>query len=271
MSLLLGLREWVGLEEAMKIAIGKGLFPGVNCMPESNQSLYSEIRRDLLIAYAELQLPMRLAAATKLYIFTPNDDEAGYPYFLNLSEATVKDHAWEFPEGNFTRAESHAYTIKYEDIKNPEAVVWIDNIDNRPFEPANQPRKTVLYLLEYSYGFSGFSIIKWNDAGYSPAASLRNFLEVNRPKLEAMLDRATEKAGKQSAAPADESDISLPSRTVHTLYEEYRAMAETIAVLAKKPAKDLSSLANIVIDECAKSGNPMPVQHRTVKSRLDKA
>lgn len=99
----------------------------------------------------------------------------------------------------------------------------------------------------------------------------RKRLEVHRPSLDAMLDKAISNANPQTIAAADGADEILPPKTAATFFKEYKAMAETIAKLANRKAISPNELATVVIDECEKAGYSIPVEQRTVKSRIEKA
>lgn len=111
-----------------------------------------------------------------------------------------------------------------------------------------------------------FKALTWHDLA-DMHFSIAQSLLFSRQHVDQIVANAKgELAPPQQAAKAD-----LPPRTAATIYVEYKAMAETIASLANRQAKDRGELAAIVIDECDKAGNPMPVEQRTVKARIEKA
>lgn len=131
----------------------------------------------------------------------------------------------------------------------------------------------------YKYSRAKFleQIKKYPDQAYYPlgglpddavlvvrAAALRRLEEIaNEDELIAVSD-------SQSLKASSDSD-NLPPKTAATYFKEYRAMAETIAKLSKRKAASPNELAAVVMDECARAESPMPVEQRTVKTRIEKA
>lgn len=192
MSLLLGLREWIGLEDAMKIAIAKGLYPGVSCLPSFSDLQYKDIRRDIFLAYTEECLDLRLTTDNPVFVFYPEGGQS-FPSQVWLGAKEAHDR-WSCSGGTVFRTIKSAHSIQYGDAKRGQDFVWIDNPWHIQFDEDDKPTKTVAYFLNERPEFQCLNAITWGEIAYSPCYVYRNCLELHRPSLDAMMDKATGKA-----------------------------------------------------------------------------
>lgn len=221
MSLLSNLREWIGLEEAMKIAIAKGLFPGVSCLPSFSDMQYKDIRRDIFLAYTEGCLGLRLSTDNPVFIFCP-EDKKSFPVQVWLG-AKEADGGWSCSGGTVFRTIESAHSIQYDDAKRWQDFVWIDDPWDIAFNEGDKLRKTPAYVINEKSEFQCLNAITWEEIAYSPLFVYRNCLELHRPSLDVMLNKATGKAiqGMRDI-------LSPPPATVHLPY-----MNKTLAAVIK--------------------------------------
>lgn len=257
MSLLLNVQEWIIFDDAIRRASQRGVFgENLNIGSWSEYAL-EPYRKDLLRAIFAYGVSLRFYAGGDTLVVAPRKVASRFiDDYLDSKEVT----------------EWHSAMLQYHTVSLGEA-----DLSDGDVSVLENGKRTNLYLklssrTEDQYQAACF-IATWADLLHS---DWRGRLEVKRADLDAMLDKALGAEGPISVTTkphiSQPNTIdSLPARTAGTFFAEYKAMAQTIATLVSKKPKDLGELANIVMDECEKSGNAMPVEQRTVKTRLGKA
>lgn len=187
MSLLLKMREWIGLDEAVDLARNAGIFPNIRAIHALRRDEYLDIRSQIIHAYMEKGSPLRLVSRNKpFYIYVPFEASSGYPSFAK-STGTYDGVAWKCLAGHIKRSPISILSIKYtyaEDSTGVESL-WVED----PFDK-EKPSSTAVY---FCYGFpyqNEFQILYWNNIVYRPNHEDRNIVEVKRDVLDAIISKA---------------------------------------------------------------------------------
>lgn len=183
MSRLLGLREWLGLIDAMRYMRVLGM--------EGSQ-------KDFFLAYAAAELPMKITCQRGDFFTLAAETPNCYPHYLGAVDWNGR--ACKTDSGNLYPADSEMFVAsgKWQQGYNQYSAVWVN--DPLSFDLKRQEVEPIYHALDFDDGPSRFEHLTWGDLMMDWAEGA---LQFSRPHIEELVSRAL---GKKSDTPAQASE-----------------------------------------------------------------
>jgi hypothetical protein len=248
MSLLLKLREWVSLDEAMVMATNEGIFP-IEYTKTSFTADAISARWQLILSYSESNNSIRVFFA--LSAFTGGEYSASF--IPKIDDDDVLDL-------NFY----NEFTVAYKPTHRREGHIYVEDLMAAKVDERHPARKV------YWESENGYSAYTWDEVVASSGHD-EAYLKLKTESLLQLFARAKEYKVAPRTDDKSGGEARLPAKTAATFYKEYKSMAIAIAHLSKQKWADHNELAEIVLNACANAGQDMPVAKRTIiDNRLNK-
>lgn len=246
MSLLFKTQNWIGLDEALSLALDEGLFPSFT-ESQSRQ----ECRETLLRAYANKNFPLRIFAMDEL-VYTPLTDS--YPGgIVNLEDIDT------------CLQENYGDVFEVVWSGFPEKIVDLHTVNVRRLGKDDEAEQTYLYFLTpFGEGTSAKKVNWWHLTRIDES---KNFIRLHVSSLLSLFAEAKLKREKTSPSAVDK-ELSPKSEAAYQNIigamlellvgedKPYPKQAALVAALAAKNKSGLSeSNLNRKLPECRNAYN----------------
>lgn len=281
MSLLLKMRTWLSLDDAITLAISEGLLAATSAITDRNSEQYAKLKEHLCLAYFDQEkCNTRLSINKPIFYWRRAHESSPPPLKLTAKLEPSSSINVDSSYGWLDQVGNEAISINFETSHNLNSAVAglraIDTYSKKTKEITQIHKAQTIYFVSgvgVEKDQTALQLLTWRDLVES---ELQTALEVHTETFLSFLQKVTPIEAHKPLPNAVGSKLTLneddlPPRTANIIYKEYKAMAITIAHLSGQKWGDYSELAAIVMSACEKADNDMPTEKRTVEKRINKA